>query len=237
MTFRTSLLLAAGLLVSACSPGGTLVISGFFPPTTTCGLPTGTPVQEAAGLLDVSPGSAEFWIVPQVYTLLVGAGNTGDVVVGGTTVQNKNNDRPVLDAFVFNYTTTPKLGKLSTFTLPVTAVIDTSQGSFQTASIGPLNMISTQLASALDAVDSSGGQLTINVTAKGHMSLSGAGLVSDSVNFPITLVNTRSATGACTTLRKGSGCSYPGQNQTIADQGPTNQAVCCDGMPTGPGCN
>ncbi len=235
MTFRMSLLLAVGLFAAGCAPGGTLVINGIIPSDGTCVIPKSDP--QLGGYLDVSPGGAEFWGSPRIYSLLAGTGNTGDIIVGGTTVMDKGNDRPIVDSFVFTYTSQPKIGKLSTFTMPIAVVLDTTQGSAAITTIGPVNFLSTQVASALDSIDSAGGLLTVSITAKGHMALSNAPMDSEPINFPITLVNTRSVTGACTTLRKGYQCLYPGQGQSIADQGATSSTVCCDGMAGAPGCN
>ncbi len=238
--------LTLGVAGAACAPdGGTIWISSFNQMDQSCNIVTNMPRQIVGGLLDVAPGEAQFWVTPEVSALINPTGNVGDIVVGGTTVQNKGLERPVVDSFVFNYVTVPKLGKFSEFTEKVYGVIDTSTGAAVKTQIGPINLISHQAAGVLDAIPAENAVgattlLTVRVQARGHTLQSGASLQSQVAEFPITIVRSDIPITTCGQLRQshsvtgspGFECIYPGQSTKVD---PVND--CCDSaVPGTSGC-
>ena len=202
----------------------------------------------ANGYLDVAAGRPQYFVGVRI----VGGNNIQQtaVVVGGTTLERENRNKPIIKQQVINYRLSKRVGGapkpfITNFTAPFSAAGEV---------FGGIQLISADLALQLDALAPSSGvapssqiedfvDINVDVEFKGEFSASQAPFTTGILTFPIRAY--RSNPGTCasgfapftTASSDGDGgvvfstdpCRYVGQSYSQS-QPPPLPVACCPGL-------
>lgn len=207
--------LATSMLV-ACAPEeySPVALTDFYRIPADCKFPAADTLSAVQGSLQMASSiTPQYQLGFKVVATL--GGRKDDISAGGTILETKGLDRPLLDELLVKYEA------------PGVSIPEYKTGVYMNfpegyAVMAYFNILSPQAAEVLGGSDGTY-ELKTSFTFSGRMSRSGAKISTGSVTYPIEV----EVTSGCARVGTGYGCVPPGQDAVPA---------CCDGVPSGSGC-